>query len=324
MAVLVGIDEAGYGPILGPLVVSSVAFSVPDNLLKADMWSVLSRAVAKRKRNLAGRLLITDSKRAYSKSAGIAHLRKTVHAAVLCLAKSPPDNPATAGELLEVLCPGYAEKLSGYPWYEDLAGRDLGGEAGDIEIASTVLENTFSANGIQLVDMTCNCLDVGYYNRMVSAVDNKASVLFTAVSTLIKRAFDRAGAGENLQIIVDRQSGRVSYREILNRMFAGLDLKIIRQDKSVSSYELTGQGKKMRLHFPVKADLKYLPVSLASMMSKYVREILIGSINRYFIGHCEHLKPTAGYWTDGLRFIKDIETNLPNLEYDRQKLIRSR
>ncbi len=78
MAVLVGIDEAGYGPILGPLVVSSVGYYVPDELLKADLWKVLERAVAKQKRHLAGRLLITDSKKAYSKSKGLGSLRRAV------------------------------------------------------------------------------------------------------------------------------------------------------------------------------------------------------------------------------------------------------
>lgn len=71
MAVLVGIDEAGYGPLLGPLVVSSAAFSMPEELLKADHWKVLSRAVGREKKGLAGRLVITDSKKAYSRAAGV-------------------------------------------------------------------------------------------------------------------------------------------------------------------------------------------------------------------------------------------------------------
>ena len=36
------------------------------------------------------------------------------------------------------------------------------------------------------------------------------------------------------------------------------------------------------------------------------------------------LKPTAGYWKDGLRFIEDIKTNLPNVSFDSEQLIRSR
>ncbi len=167
------------------------------------------------------------------------------------------------------------------------------------------------------------CLDVGHYNQQVAVVKNKARVLFTAVASLIQRAFDDSG-DQMLQVIIDRQGGRSSYSRLLGVMFSGLELKVIRQDKSISSYELHGRGKTMRLHFVTKADLRYMPVSLASMTSKYVRELLVGSINSYFINNCRHLKPTAGYWQDGLRFIKDLEEHLPGMLYDREKLIRSR
>ncbi len=70
MAVFVGIDEAGFGPILGPLVVSSSTFSLPHDLIGADLWQTLRKSLANKRKRLAGRLLITDSKKAYSKSLG--------------------------------------------------------------------------------------------------------------------------------------------------------------------------------------------------------------------------------------------------------------
>ncbi len=326
MAILVGIDEAGYGPLLGPLMVSATAFSVPDDLLKADHWRLLSRAVARRKKNLAGRLLITDSKKAYSRSSGITHLRRTVLASLLTLDRcSRP--PRRADELLDALrCPS-AGRLAEYEWYNTLSDKGLGDDDGAVGIASAVLSNSLSANNMKLVNMTCRCLDVGYYNRMVSAVKNKATVLFTAVSDLINDAYEGTYDSQSdgmLQIIVDRQGGRIDYTRPLRRMFSELDLKVIRQDNSLCSYELTGKGRTMRLHFVVKADEKYLPVALASMTGKYVREILVDAINRYFISHCADLKPTAGYWQDGQRFIKDLQTHLPHIKYDPEKLIRQR
>ena len=148
--------------------------------------------------------------------------------------------------------------------------------------------------------------------------------MFTAICGLIQEIFDRADAGENIQVIVDRQGGRVNYRDPLARMFPGFDITVLRQDENDSSYELTGVGKTMRIHFVVKADLRFMPVSLASMASKYVRELLIYSLNDYFLGHCPQIKPTAGYWQDGLRFVDDLEKHLGDLQYDQDKLIRSR
>lgn len=360
MAILVGIDEAGYGPILGPMVVSSTAFTIPDRHLKSDLYSLLANAVTTKKSRLAGRVLITDSKKAYSRSAGIGHLRRTVLAALAAGAagsggdagKSSPDtddptsnhHPATTAELLKILCPQCCRRLDEYPWYQKLSETPLGADPDDIHIAATVLKNTLSANNMNILGINACCLDVGHYNTMVSAVKNKATVLFTAVSTLIKQAFDNTYSSPNpdspppwrhdrgdtdpdsaiLQIIIDRQGGRVNYRNTLARMFPDMQIKIIRQDTAISSYELTQGQKKMRLHFAVKADSLHLPVALASMTSKYIRELLIGSLNSYFLTHCTHLKPTAGYWKDGLRFIEDIKGNLPHLKYDSEKLIRSR
>ena len=45
MAWFIGIDEAGYGPNLGPFVMTSVAWQGPDELLGANLWHVLRRAV---------------------------------------------------------------------------------------------------------------------------------------------------------------------------------------------------------------------------------------------------------------------------------------
>ena len=82
MATLIGIDEAGYGPLLGPLVVSAVGLEVPEGLLRADLWEVLAKAVSAQKRGLAGRILIADSKKAYNRKKGIDPLRRSVLAGV--------------------------------------------------------------------------------------------------------------------------------------------------------------------------------------------------------------------------------------------------
>jgi len=318
MAILVGIDEAGFGPILGPLVVSSSAFSLPRELLGSDLWRVLKKSVGNRRKHLAGRLLIADSKKAYSKSVGIMGLQRTVLAALRCLGAEP----TTLTELLMVLCPTCIERLRGYPWHKGIDEGSLStGIAG--RIASAVFADDLSANGMGLLEFRSDCLDVAYYNKMVNAVKNKASVLFTATAGLIDRAFSRFG-GDDLQVVVDRQGGRTHYRKVLQRMFPGMDLTILRESHAVSSYELRATGKRMRLHFAVGADDRFLPVSLASMVSKYIRELLIGEMNRYFAGFDANLKPTAGYWTDGLRFIEDLKTNLPHLQVDSNQLIRCR
>ena len=319
MAVLVGIDEAGFGPILGPLVVSSSCFSMPAELLGSDLWQILPNSVANQRKRLAGRLLIADSKKAYTRSAGLGHLERTTLSSLSCIGHKP----ATLGELLSRLCAECCERLEKYHWHKETGGRQLLADAADIEIASRVFADELALNQIKLLKLKSECLDVAYYNKMVDAVKNKASVLFTATSRLIKDACDQF-AGEDLQVIVDRQGGRTHYRRNLQMMFPEMELAIITETPKVSSYELIGGNRRMRVHFTVGADIRFLPVSLASMVSKYVRELLMENINLYFRGFYADLKPTAGYWTDGLRFIEDLKNKVGHVSYEREQLIRSR
>ncbi len=321
MAVLVGIDEAGFGPILGPLVVSSSSFSLPDHLLTNDLWQVLRRSVTKNPsvKGGAGRLLIADSKKAYSRTIGIKHLQRTVLAALQCLGKSP----VTLTEFINLLCPDCLPQLNEYPWHKDAMSRKILTDDADRTIASAVLADDLSSNGLKLLELKSCCLDVAYYNKMIGSMKNKANVLFMAVSQLIKNAFDNSPA-DNVHIIIDRQGGRVRYRESLLRMFSAMELKIILENPQESSYELRADGKIMRLHFGVDADENFLPVSLASMVSKYLRELLVDNINQYFLTFCPDLKPTAGYWKDGLRFIDDLQRKIPHVQFDSNQLIRCR
>lgn len=320
MAVLVGIDEAGFGPILGPLTVSASAFRLSDDQLKSDMWTLLRKSVGKTKKKLTGRLLITDSKKAYSRSSGIGHLQKTVLASLSLLGLQDPD---TVADILTALCPRCVPRLDSYPWYQDCSSVALDFDKDSIAIATQAFARNLSVCQMSLLSMKSYCFDVGHYNDIVSRVNNKSTVLFGAVCELINDAFKNFG-NDNLQIVIDRQGGRVNYVPSLQRMFPRMSLEVLKQSERLSSYLLQADGRAMKLHFTIKADLRYLPVSLASMTSKYLRELLIERINNYFIKHCADLKPTAGYWKDGLRFINDLKTHASHVNYDSQQLIRSR
>ena len=242
MAVLIGIDEAGYGPILGPLVISSVGFSLPEEHLKGDLWRILQKSVFNRKKHLSGRLLITDSKKAYTRSQGLGHLERTVFSCIECLHKRPEN----LGQLLEILSPDLLKRIDSYPWYKQTAGQNVFAASADTAIASKVLKNDLAVNNLKLLGLESICLDVAYYNRMIALIKNKSVVLFSSTARLIQKAFDRFGH-DNLQIMIDRQGGRVHYRRELQRMFGDMELTILGESKSTSSYELTDAVRRMRI-----------------------------------------------------------------------------
>lgn len=319
MAVLVGIDEAGFGPILGPLVISSCTFSLREDLLDQDLWQVLHKSVSQTRSHLRGRLLVTDSKKAHSKSLGLKHLERTVLSALYCL----DHRIRCLSQLLEVLCPDDLNRLNAYPWYQRLQIVGLPGDDPDKAIAGSVLQQDMAQAGMRLLGLASRCLDVGYYNERVAQVRNKSNVLFTQACVLIEQAWDRF-AGGDLYVVVDRQGGRVHYRDSLLRMFPGMELRIVSEDQDASVYRLSSGTRSMHLSFRIKAEAHSLPVALASMISKYLRELLMGQINQYFQRLCPDLKGTAGYWQDGQRFIAEIRQRIPQVNFQEQQLIRSR
>src|SRR5262249_36645786 len=74
MAWVIGIDEAGYGPNLGPFVMTAVALRVPDDGAGADLWQRPAVAARRDTDPEDGRFLVADSKVVYSPARGLGPL----------------------------------------------------------------------------------------------------------------------------------------------------------------------------------------------------------------------------------------------------------
>ena len=308
MAVLVGIDEVGYGPLLGPLVVSSSVFEVPDGLIEGSLWEVLSQSVCSKPARSAGRVVIGDSKKLHK---GVGCYDRLQRGVLACLVAGGQEVPEKLGQLLGLLGADCGDQLGDYPWYGlTVDDYPLSYDRSDIATAAAGLAGEFAGKGIHLCGLWSRLLCVKRYNEMVAAVDNKASVLFTLLSELVDRAHREFGE-HNLQILVDKQGGRSHYRRLLQRLFPDLQMKILKESETTSSYQLTDPGRasrRMKVHFLAKGESRQLPIALASMTSKYVRELFMDVFNGYFQRHCPGVTPTAGYYKDAKRFLADLNS----------------
>src|SRR5207302_1991755 len=111
---LIGVDEAGYGPNLGPLVMTSVACRVPDELGGADLWHVLRAAVRKGGGPTDGRLVVDDSKQVYGPSTGLRALELGVLAA---LWRGPCRSAACLRDFLGATCADSIDELRREAWH---------------------------------------------------------------------------------------------------------------------------------------------------------------------------------------------------------------
>lgn len=319
MTILAGIDEAGFGPLLGPLVVCSCAFAVAPEHVEADLWQVLKKSVGKKRKHLGGRLLVADSKKAYRRDEGLGHLERTVLAAMRSLGQSPD----TLSGLLKRLCPECHGRVMEYPWYQGAKSRSLPSDRAELRIAAGVFADDMATRRAKLMDVCAYCLDAGHYNMLVDRMKNKSQVLFVTTTRLMQGLMDRF-ADRDIHILIDRQGGRMHYREHLLRSFEQMELRIVEETEQTSCYVLQGRTRCVHVSFEVGADDRHLPVSLASMVGKYVRELLMECMNDYFGRMSPDLKPTAGYWTDGLRFLEDLRRFVPELQIDRRQFVRCR
>ena len=73
----IGIDEAGLGPKVGPLVISAVAFRFREPPAET-LWHSLSEVVCRSRRQRPTTLVVDDSKTVYSPARGLGRLEETV------------------------------------------------------------------------------------------------------------------------------------------------------------------------------------------------------------------------------------------------------
>ena len=138
---------------------------------------------------------------------------------------------------------------------------------------------------------------------------------------VVRAALD-AAPGRDVDIVCDKHGGRNRYAAYLMAEFIPLTLIAERESAAVSSYRLTLSDRKLRIRFVRKADRDDKPVALASMAAKYLRELFMEALNAFFRARVEGLRPTAGYYGDGTRFLAEVEPVLEDLGCPRDDFVR--
>lgn len=301
MTIIAGIDEAGYGPLLGPMVITITAFDVPDEKANCSLWDLLNDAVSNDMKGKGQRLAVRDSKKLYNAQKGL----KPLENAALSFLWSKDLKTTSFYQLLKNLLCYHTETIAGYPWY---AEKDyplpLATNISAVLNYADLLKYALDKQGVKFCYASSCVVTVQEFNEWVKATDNKSVVLFNNCAALISRLWNNFKG--NISLIVDKQGGRNNYAELLRGFLHKVDVKVLKEGAKVSTYEVVDEQRKMEISFVEKGEDTCMAVALASIFSKYVRELFMHLENQYWLQFVPGLKPTAGYYTDALRFLSEI------------------
>jgi hypothetical protein len=311
----VGIDEAGYGPNLGPLVMTAVIAEsrVPHNGPSADqkpsmpdLWRDLEATVVRG--GVQGeRLWVDDSKVVLRNRRGRDRLEATCLALLDAAGCELPRNRA---ELHETVGAGSFDDVELRRWHDDSRSSDAWPatallERLEIQLRCKPLEPPDAPWRITRVRSVV--LGPERFNNRLVRLGSKASVQFTAFRELLCDVWELAADGRPTDVQSDKHGGRHYYFEPLVASFPGTWIERGVEGPALSRYTVRGSGRCMSLSLAPRADGQNGLVALASIVSKTLREVWMDVFNAYWTGRVQGLSPTAGYPVDAARFRLSIE-----------------
>jgi hypothetical protein len=265
--IVAGIDEAGYGPLLGPLVVGCCAFDVGPTTVVPCLWKRLSKLVSKNRLASGRKLHVNDSKMVYSPSIGLKELERSV-LAMLCAGW---EMPGDLGAMLGLTARSVLAELGDYSWYQTGENETfpVEQEALPIQLFANALRMEMERSQTRFVYMGAQVVLERRLNQLMDATRNNASVLFSTSAMHLDHLLKTYGS-QPMTIFCDRQGGREHYGSLLRLMFDEWSLEVLQEEDGHSYYQLHRGQDSVRIIFREKAETQCMAVALASMLSKCV------------------------------------------------------
>ncbi|WP_439630657.1 hypothetical protein [Gemmata sp.] len=314
---VIGIDEAGYGPNLGPLVQAAVAVRLPEG--DPGGWKTLKPVVRRcGEKGAPWRMLVDDSKKVYGRG-GLEALELTVLMTVPLLLES--FGPLLTGLTL----PWVIEEVAGEAWYDAAAAVPSVNDPDKVWAARKAAGAAWADTGAELGPFLAAVTPAPRFNRICDACGSKATVLGHGFVELLGSVFrDLPADDEPMVVTCDKQGGRNFYAGMVQEAFPEGWVVAEVESPLESRYAVKMLNRPVTVTFRPRADGDSVAVALASMLCKYLREACMLQFNRYWAARVPGVRPTAGYPVDAKRFIDEIRPAMRDLGVPEDRVWRKK
>ncbi|MGI9517339.1 MAG: hypothetical protein ACR2NP_09850 [Pirellulaceae bacterium] len=304
MPFIIGTDEAGYGPNLGPLVIGGTLWQVPDSQI--DLYDALADVIA-RPEDIDrddDRIPVGDSKSLYQRSAGIRNLERSALTLISATHEPPEHLLDLFAQIANTTQPQLAAQHT-YCW--DQVDVPLACNPDDFLENADKIRAQFSREPTCCHSIAAEVVFPDDFNRGLEDCGNKASLLTSKTCSVIRQLLDSLPEDQDKSITVlcDKHGGRGCYAGILQEEMTDSFIRVMHESREESCYRWTDDQGDFEMRFIARGE-RYLPIALASVVAKYLRELSMEAWNRFWQEHLPELVPTAGYPQDARRFKQDI------------------
>jgi hypothetical protein len=364
MGILIGMDEAGYGPNFGPLVVAATAWHYtdlgevalatgrtrtkstsrakgcavadrnprsatrnpkPDAVdLYRSLRSIISKTASER------RIAIADSKSLYTPGLGLRQLERGLHSVL----RSMCQVLTCWSELIEYCAadPDGHHKRTCWP-DEHKCALPLDAASEELSRLEPRFIRACESAQVRPLFIRARLVFPAEFNELVDHYGTKGAALSHITVGLLREVVDKLVeyVPEPLTPSSQPSTHVVCDKHGGRNFYTALLQHHFSEHWIEPVYESHAESRyewgapESRTHVSFRMQgERFLPTALASMTAKYLRELSMRAFNEFWRAHIPDLRPTAGYPKDSHRFRKDIAATQRKLKINDHVLWRNR